>query len=826
MHMKRNGTGRVKTRLVLSGLTASGHDHRISLFLGVMSVCVLTGGVSALAQVSSLQANDSLFNQFNQTSSPGASGSSALEPAMVGSDPNGASAPPPVATPSPRRKGSTVSGQTPVTFTADHLTYDRDGSLVSAEGHVEAWQGDHVLRADKVTYDRNTNIAAASGNVVLLEPDGEVLFSDYAELSQGMKDGVMKNMRALLKFNGRLVANGMRRTDGKVNDMSRVLYTTCNLCLDDPKKPPFWQIRAFTGTQDLEEKKIEYQDAVMEIYGIPVLYLPYMSHPDPSVKRKSGFMVPGIGQSGYLGVFARVPYYLVIDDSSDVTLTATLPSQTGPQLQAYYRKKFNSGDMQINVAAAYVASSSRTDRNAYYDPIRPGFQGLIFAKGEFVYDDTWRYGFNLNNATSAAYLRDYHISGVGTNVLSNNIYLEGFGQGSYTRLNALSYQGISGSFANSTVPYVLPHYVYEYAGQPDSLGGHFSLRTDDFSVLREKGVSDQRASLSLNWDRPAIGRFGDLWKFTLHGDTVAYNATGLNQQPVYAPYTSTTDARALPQAAVEVRLPLTRSAGQWGTQVVEPIAQLIVAPNTGGGGYRYFPNEDSLVTQFTDANLFSLNRFNGLDRMEGGIRANVGLHASWKYRTTMLDGLVGQSYRTHRDDTFMPGLGLSDRASDIVGRVSLSGIGYDLTTRGRFDHRSGRIHYGEAVASFGPSWLRANVGYLYTAENSFYDLTYAPGTVLPVSTPAYQLVTTPRNEVMLGLSTHYEHWRLSAYARRNMEAEQMVALGGDIAYENECFILAMRLYKRYTSILNDTGNETIMFSLTFKTLGSFGFRAF
>jgi len=151
----------------------------------------------------------------------------------------------------------------PVTFTADSVEYDRENALVTAAGHVEAWQNDHVLRADHVTFDRNTGVAAAKGNVVLLEPDGQVLFADYAEMTQDMKNGVLRDMRAILAENGRLAANGARRTEGMINEMSRVVYSTCNLCANDPTRPPLWQLRALSAVQDLEHKKIEYEDAVV-----------------------------------------------------------------------------------------------------------------------------------------------------------------------------------------------------------------------------------------------------------------------------------------------------------------------------------------------------------------------------------------------------------------------------------------------------------------------------------------------------------------------------------------------------------------------------------
>ncbi len=188
-----------------------------------------------------------------------------------------------------------ASRNQPVTFTADSVEYDRENSLVIAQGHVEAWQDDHVLRADRVTFDRNTGVAAAKGNVVLLEPDGQVLFADYAELTQDMKNGVLRDMRAILAENGRMAANGARRTEGEINEMSKVVYSTCNLCAKDPTRPPLWQIRALSAVQDLEHKKIEFEDAVMEMYGVPIAYMPYFWTVDPSVKRASGLLIPSMG---------------------------------------------------------------------------------------------------------------------------------------------------------------------------------------------------------------------------------------------------------------------------------------------------------------------------------------------------------------------------------------------------------------------------------------------------------------------------------------------------------------------------------------------------
>jgi LPS-assembly protein len=701
-----------------------------------------------------------------------------------------------------------ISRDQPVTFTADSVAYDRERGIVTAEGHVEAWQNDHVLRADRIIFDRNTNVAAATGNVVLLEPDGQVLFSDYAELSEGMRNGVLRGMRAILAENGKLAANGARRTEGKINELSRVVYSTCNLCKEDPSRPPLWQLRALSAVQDVEHKRIEYSDAEMEMWGVPVAYFPYFWHADPSVKRASGLLIPSIGTSSHIGQFASVPYYGVLDDQSDVTITPMLTTQAGPNLALTYRRRFNDGELSVAGSMGYLEKS---------------LQGLVDAKGRFNYDETWRYGFDLQRASSTDYVRDFHLSSYlnGTPVLlTSQAFVEGFGQGAYARLDTKWYQGLTTSIIDARLPIVLPRFEYSYFGQIDPLGGRLSVDTQDFNVIRNQGTNTQRASLTLNWERPFTGQLGDLWQVTLHGDAAAYNATVLNGQPNFSTLDSNTTARALPQAALDFRWPFMRDSENWGTQLLEPMVQLVVAPNAGNSQIQKIPNEDSLDLEFTDANLFGFNRFPGIDRLEGGSRANVALHGAWFLNGTAFDGLIGQSYRTERNPDFLPGSGLEGHVSDIVARATLAPTDWlDLSYRTRFDKDNLKTKFADALASVGVPKLRITAGYIYSTFNPYNYYEQAPPP--PVSSGFF----TPRNEITLGASTTFNHYRFSAYGRRDLATNQMVGIGAEGAYEDECYIFDVKFFRRYTSVNNDSGSSTILFQLTFKTVGQFGFHA-
>ena len=696
----------------------------------------------------------------------------------------------------------------PVSFTADTVTYDRDNALVTATGHVEAWQNDQVLYADKVTFDRNTSILAASGNVVLLQPDGQVMFADYAELTQDMKDGVLRGMSAILTQNARLVANGARRTGGLINELSKVVYSTCNLCQDDPTSPPLWQIRALNGVQDLEHKKIEYTDAVLQMYGVPVGYFPYFWTADPSVKRLSGLLIPSIGNSSRIGVFAAQPYYWVLDDQSDATITPMITSRAGPQLDVEYRRRFNAGTLDLNVSAGQLDGSA---------------QGTIFAKGRFNFNDSWRWGFDLNRASSINYVNDFHLASIygGTaTVLTSQLYAEGFGEGAYSRLDTRFYQGVTSTVVASQLPVVLPRYEYSYFGRTDPLGGRLSFDTGSFNVYRADGTNTRRAMLNLNWDRPFMGMLGDEWKFTTHLYAAAYDANFFNEQPNFGTVPDINDARALPQVALQVKWPWLRDGGAWGTQLIEPVLQVVAAPIVGNSQFNLYPNEDSLDLEFTDANLFSLNRFPGIDRLEGGSRLSAAMHGAWYLGGTTFDGLVGQSYQPAKDNNFSPQSGLRDQVSDVVARASLSPTPWlDLTYRTRLDKTNLATRFADATAGVGPSEFRLNGGYIYTTDNpySFYSQ--------PPPPPAGSNFYIPRNEISLGADSRIGQYHFSANMRRDLSTNKMVSVAAQGSWENECVIFSILYYRQYTEVGTYSGSSAVLFQVTLKTIGQFGFHA-
>lgn len=702
-----------------------------------------------------------------------------------------------------------VNRNAPVTFSADQVEYDRDKSLVTAKGHVEAWQNGVVLRADEITFNRETGIAIARGHVMLMQPDGQVMFADYAELDRGFKNGTFGAPRALLQQNGRLAANAAQRTNGLIDELAKAVYSTCNLCAKNPTAPPLWQIRARTAVDDEEHQRIEYTDAELQMFGVPIAYFPYFFHASPTAKRESGLLVPSMGVSSHIGGFFAQPYYWVIDPQSDATFTPMITTRGGPELSLQYRRRFNSGFLNLDASGAYTEGAA---------------EGTVNLRGQFNINDTWRTGFAIARTTSATYVSNFklgNIVGGDASVLPSTVYAEGFGEGAYARVDTRIYQSVNTAVDQDRLPFVLPYGQYHFFGQPDAWGGRLSVDTSAFNVMRHEGTDTQRAALTVNWDRPLTGALGDLWTLRLHVDAASYNAGQFNQSPNFGTSSHVSDARAQPAAAVDMRWPFMRDSGAWGTQVIEPMAQILVSPVVGDSQLNRYPNEDSLdIFNFTDANLFSFNRFGGLDRLEGGDRATVALHGAWYLKGTALDGLIGQSYRTTKL-TWLPEVtGLRDQVSDIVARTTFSPASWlDLTYRTRLDPSTFTARYKEAVATAGVPAFNVTAGYIQTPYDPyyFYDQSAPP----PSNSPYF----TPRNELTFGASTRWGHYRLNGYVRRDFALNQMVAAGADAVYEDECFIADLRFYRRFTNLNGDNGSTTVLLQFTFKTIGEFGFKA-
>lgn len=690
---------------------------------------------------------------------------------------------------------------TPALITADQLTYDETNGLVIASGNVEISQAGRVLLADRVTYDINADVVNAEGNVTLVEPSGDTVFADFVELTGDLREGFIRDIRVLLADNTRIAAASGTRTGGNRTEFRKGVFSPCELCRDDPTRAPLWQLKANEVIHDQESHDVIYHDAWLEIFGIPILYTPYLQHPDPTVDRRSGILAPTIGNSDFLGYAVEVPYFWAIDDTSDLTIAPIASSEQGLNLTGEYRHLFTDGEVRI---AGSATIADREERGGVIEKDR--FRGHIDAEGRFDIDRTWRWGFDVDRASDDTYLRAFDFDSSRT--LTSEGYLEGLKGRNYAAVRGLAYQGLRASDKNNEFPIVAPLADYSFISEPGIglPGGRYTVDANLMALSRIEGRDSRRLSVIGGYHLPFAGPIGDIYEVTAQVQADSYWTHGVvegsnNVNPSNAPGSDTT-GRVFPQLAVKWRYPWARQDGSF-HQVIEPIAQAVLAPNGSNPGD--IPNEDSLDFEFDDTNLFELTRFPGRDRVDSGTRFDYGVKWTGTFGEEGSAGaFLGQSYRlTENHDVYAEGSGLEDKFSDLVGRIHLRPMDdLDVLYRFRLDKDDLQAQRSEVALNIGPPALNLDLSYFFINDQDSSD------------------EFNDREEVTFGIRSRLnENWSVGFSHRRDLREDRALRSAISLGYQDECFLIegvAERTNYRDRELEAD---DSVFVRVVFKYLG-------
>lgn len=695
--------------------------------------------------------------------------------------------------------------QEPTLLQADRLIYNQKKGTITAKGNVEVAQGNQVLRADKIVYDQKKDVVRAEGHISILQPSGDVLFADAAEVTSNMKQGFVDKVSLFFVDNSRLAANDAQRYEGRYLVADRGLYTACDLCKDDPQRPPLWQIKGVRITHDNEAKDVIYRDATVEFAGIPAFYLPYFSHPDPTVKRRQGFMTPTGGFSQYIGTYARTPYYFDIAPNSDLVFSPTFSANDRIQVASEWRHRFAEGTMRWN------GSFTHTDLvDEYGVDEGKNWRGHLFGTTLFNLDHQWRAGTQVAFTSDKSYLQRYSITT--EDQLINKAYVEGFRGRHYATANMYYFQDLRPG-ARLTPPFVGPALHVSALGEPGkTLGGRWSLDGGMLITSRKRdgidpalqGPDTRRIDLAAGWERQLVSSTGFLTTVSALARMDGYSANNVVKTD---PATSTTrfsdifKIRQFAQGTASVRYPLGRH-GDGYQQILEPIAVVSVAPKLSNMS---LPNEDSLDVEFDETNLFSPNRFTGIDRLEGGTRVGYGVrHALVGNSGARIEMLGGQVYRIQEDEAFPESSGLRNQLSDVVGRVDVTpGEWFDLNYGFRLDPAKTKFRRQELQASGGVRLFRPYVNFLSVRQS-----------------PAVGIIETVE-EVTFGASSHlFKYYVLTAAHKRAIQPNpgpRVTSLA--LSYIDECFQFGLTGQRVHTDRQDVKSGDSVMFHFYLKNIG-------
>ena len=700
------------------------------------------------------------------------------------------------------------SKKAPVDLQADSLTHDETGQTITATGNVVLVQAGRTVKADKIVYHLKEDRAVAIGHVKFTDDTGDVHYADKVEFNDTLKEGFVTGLQTYLTDGSRFQAENGTHKQGVRTIMRDATYTPCKTCREHPDKPPIWQIRASEVEHDEIEKRIIYKNARFEVKGVPVAYLPYFSHPDGSVKRKSGFLTPSGGFNSSNGVYAESAYYWSIAPDKDLTAGVRVMSQARPLGLLEWRQRWNNAELKVNSSFTYSDRvDSRGERTVYYND---SLRGALKADGRWDINDKWRSGINLDMSSDDQYLRQYDFGS--RDVLENDAYVERFSGRNYASVRMLAFQDLRIKENRLDQPNVLPEGEMSFIGEPGSvpvIGGRWNVGGSVLGLLRPGvGQDMDRLGAYAGWQRRLVSDYGLVTTvdaklrgefFNISDRTVAAAGSAIGD--------SGTETRMFGYANALMRYPVVKRFSK-SQAVLEPMFAVTVAPNISVNDNIKIPNEDSQDVQIDASNLFEANRFPGLDRVEDETHITYGMKSGlYGYDGSHGDVFLGQSYRFDKNENpFSVGSGLENQNSDIVGQVSASyKDNYTLDYRFQLANESFSSQRHEVDATFSLNALTLSSRYLYAKGLSGTEIS---GTREQIQNSASYYIN--------------DKWRLYGAARHDLGNDPGLREAGvGLDYIGQCVswsVIGKRTLTQEGS--GDNGTE-VLFRIGLKNLGEF-----
>jgi LPS-assembly protein len=676
----------------------------------------------------------------------------------------GFSSPAPAANAAP----TTLENKERMVVDAQEIVHDNKNNTVSAVGSVQIFHQGRTIEADKVVYDRTSKRVVATGNARITESNGTVITGDKFDLTDDFKNGFIDSMRVENPDKTRFTAPRAERTDGQGMTFESGIYTACEPCKDNPEKPPLWQVRSARIIHDGGEKMVYYEGNRVEFWGVPIAYIPYFSAPDATVKRKSGFLAPHYLTTTAMGYGVAIPYFWNIAPNYDLTVTPTFLSRQGVLGQAEWRHRLINGSYNIRVAGI-----SQLDNKAFLaTPVGSGDRtnrGSIETTGKFYINEKWSYGWDIAMATDRWFITNYRLRSESlTSVFfkesTSTVFLNGKTDTGWFDMRGYYFRTLYYTDWQKQQAIVHPVIDYDkrYKG-PGWLGGEVAVNANVTSLSREAtayqqiprtgsylfsfpnallyetcavykngscivrgvGGTTSRATIEASWRRNITDSYGQVWtpyaSLRANGVFADINTDKYVNGQIKNFMDPGRDAygTVMPTAGLMYRFPFVATSANYGTHIIEPIAQIAARPNESR--IRTTINDDAQSLVFDDTNLFAWNKFSGYDRTEGGVRANVGAQYTGQFTKDMYTNLMfGQSYRVAGTNSFNPGdlantgrnSGLEQDKSDYVARAQFApSAGWLFSGKGRFDQTDFQAKRLEFSGSRSIGAFSTTVGY-------------------------------------------------------------------------------------------------------------------
>ena len=771
----------------------------------------------------------------------------------------------------PAAGGTTGAGADGLTPDAVYIEADstvRTGDVITADSagadRVLARFRNATLRAGTVSYDLGLGIASASRQVEFSDPAGNVVFASHLELDADLKAGAAVDFATRFSNGASLMAATAVRRSENVNQLNYALFTPCPICdAEGNPKVPSIAIQAETVVQDEDLRAVLYRNAVFRVGGVPVFYLPAFAHPDPTVERASGFLVPTPSYDEGRGVSLEIPYLRVISPSEDWLFSPQFNTDVAPLLNLQWRRRFVDGTVVARGGYTYDRSFGDFDLDDDGDAesnVKYGdrtSRSYFLGHGRFDPQGPWRWGFTIERVSDKTLFDRYDIrdpyqdNGLyygDQRRLISQLYAERQTARSYLSVAAFGLQSLRvtrfdavtpalNEFeADGALPVVGPLVEARWEPAGPVLGGRLRLRGSAVALFRGDyvggpvlrpaiipavpsaglpGVDSRRISGQAEWRRTLISPLGVRWEPFADVRADLYSVEDLPPLPGVE---EGIISRGRATAGLDINYPLFRRMGPEADLILEPMLQL--AASTAPDLDPRVPVEDSQTLELDESSLFRTDRFPGYDQYEGGFRVTLGTRATLRWAGGRQASLfIGRSYRSQEESAFltpapdMPGrlydpTGLASRTSDWVVQGSFSpsdrirGWGHATLDD------SGQVRRAETALD--GRWGRRNlatVSYIIDRSN-------------PVAGPLnrnYEFVQFSGQQFVHG------NWGVTVSGIADLERDIITRSEVALLFDDDCFRFEIGFRRDNTRVRPTGPSEGVFVRLNLATFGGTGY---
>tara|TARA_Y100000768_G_scaffold233120_1_gene176168 strand:+ start:2230 stop:4320 length:2091 start_codon:yes stop_codon:yes gene_type:complete len=656
-----------------------------------------------------------------------------------------------------------ISAEQAVTIIADEIRSNSETDEVDAQGDVLILNHDGTkIKADKIIYDKLNQKVNAKDNIVINDQDGNTYFLDEAISFDGINYLEGNNVKARMSDNSRIVSKDIFKKEN-ITLLTDAEYTPCRENNYLIKDCPAWKLKAKKIYQDSGTRTIHYDHAKIYLFNIPFLYLPYFSHPDPSVNKRSGFLMPTIETDNNLGEKFSVPYFFNIAGNRDITFTPNFQSQANNYYAINYRELNDFGNINID------GSIDDNDDNK-------GTKNHIFVNAE-INNPYGNLELDIKTSNNDTYLRKnkvnqltVHESGLKFNKSSDN---------SYFNLAMSSYKHLTIQETNQW-EYVYPQVEYNIDNiKLQSYDGRVAIN----NIFRyQKNLDETYASLAstqINW----LNRNIDQQLGLLFDNEATLRVISISND--FKDKKDTENVRFFPQVSSKISFPLFKSSKN-SNQTLTPILMPIIAP------YNNYTDHKSI----TNSNLFSTNRASLITESESGPRINYGIEWFNAYKDNLdIKVVAGQNLKFNKEK------------SDTADEVS------DFYITSNFIFDDNKYFNNSLIIDKDNHDVKTNNANLLLAMDNFslgIDYDYNSGKYYTAS-----------EQIRIGSKFEFaNNFQFNLNGAKNIDTNNNIGYQYGLLYENDCIGIDLNYYRDLTKDRDVAESYGYSFTIVLKPFGS------